>query len=95
MSDKANRWPKSTREVAQVLGLRPARLGQIIWDGRLPAPAKGPGGAFLWSPEDAERAAWAVCHTSWDALVERQLERDREHQAAAERRSTSAQDGRG
>jgi len=51
---------RSTREVARMLGVNPSRLARAIWDGRLDAPAKAPGGAFLWTPRDVERASWLL-----------------------------------
>jgi hypothetical protein len=53
---------RSTREVARMLGLNPSRVARAIWDGRLTAPTKTPGGAFLWTPEDIERASWLLRH---------------------------------
>ena len=51
---------RSTRDVARMLGLNPSRLARAIWDGRLAAPAKAPGGAYLWTPQDIERASWLL-----------------------------------
>jgi hypothetical protein len=50
----------STRHVARLLGIRPGTLAHAIWEGRVTAPAKGPSGTFLWSPEDIHRASWAL-----------------------------------
>ena len=46
----------STRSVAFILGVRPGTLSKAIWSGSIPAPVKGPGGAFLWTSEDFTRA---------------------------------------
>ena len=62
-------FPKGTREIAEVLGMRAGALNRAIWEGRCPAPLKGPGGAYLWMPEDGQRAAWALRHRSWETLV--------------------------
>lgn len=51
---------RSTREVAKVLGVNPSRLARAIWDGRLGEPKKSPGGAFLWTMADIERASWRL-----------------------------------
>jgi hypothetical protein len=48
---------RSTREVARLLGIGASRLSRAVWDRRLPAPEKGPGGAYFWSDEDLERAS--------------------------------------
>ena len=52
--------PKSTREAAQRLGMRPDLLQRAIWLGRVQAPAKSPSGDYLWTESDIERAAWAM-----------------------------------
>ncbi len=49
---------RSTREVARMLGMNPSRLARAVWDGRLAPPDKAPGGAFLWTPQDIDRASW-------------------------------------
>ena len=46
----------STREVAIQLGIKPGTLGKAIWSGNIPEPLRGPGGAFLWTPADIDRA---------------------------------------
>ena len=47
----------STREVARLIGVKPGTVGKAIWAGNIPTPHKGPGGAFLWTPADIDRAA--------------------------------------
>ena len=49
---------RSTRDVARLLGIGTSRLSRAVWDGRLPAPEKGPGGAYFWNDADVERASW-------------------------------------
>ncbi|MCX5671418.1 MAG: hypothetical protein NTU94_08890 [Planctomycetota bacterium] len=49
--------PRSTREVARLLSIHPSTLSQALWDGRIPAPQKGPGGAFWWDETAIYRAA--------------------------------------
>jgi len=51
-----------TREVAKMLGINVSTLTRAIWEGRIDAPAKGPGCAFLWTLGDIERASWALLH---------------------------------
>jgi hypothetical protein len=51
---------RSTREVARLLGVRPSKLARALWDGRLEPPTKAPGGAFLWTDQDIERASWLL-----------------------------------
>jgi hypothetical protein len=53
---------RSTREVARLLRVPPGRLAKALWDGRVEAPAKGPGGAFLWTDRDIEHASWVLRH---------------------------------
>ena len=50
----------STPEVARMLKLPASRLSRIVWDGRLDPPTKGPGGAFLWTVYDIQRASWLL-----------------------------------
>jgi len=49
-----------TRQAAVILGLRPGTLTRAVWEGRLEPPAKGPGGAYVWTEMDLRRAAWAL-----------------------------------
>ena len=49
-----------TKEAAAMLGVRPGTLTRAVWEGRIQSPTKGPGGAFLWTDEDVERASWAL-----------------------------------
>jgi hypothetical protein len=51
---------RNTREVARLLGISASRLARAVWDQRFAAPSKGPGGAFLWTAEDIERASWLL-----------------------------------
>jgi len=59
----------STREAARLLQLNPSRLMRAIWDGRLDPPVKGPGGVFLWTDTDIERASWLLRRRSADDLL--------------------------
>lgn len=61
---------RSTREVAVLLRMNPSRLMRAIWDNRLDPPAKGPGGAFLWTDADIERASWLLRGRSADDLLQ-------------------------
>lgn len=47
---------RSTKEAACLLGVRPSRLATLIYEGRLPQPARL-GRALAWSNEDITRAA--------------------------------------
>lgn len=50
-----------TKDVARMLGISISKLQRALWDERLsPQPAKGPGGAFIWTPDDVERASWQL-----------------------------------
>ena len=53
---------ESTREVARLLDINPGRISRAIWDGRLSPPEKAPGGSFLWTSHDIERASWLFRH---------------------------------
>ena len=60
----------STRQVALILGVKPASLAKAIWDGRLEPPDKGPSGNFLWQLGDIERASWVMRRRSFEGLTE-------------------------
>ena len=60
---------RSTREVADLLGVTPGRISKAVWDGRLDPPQRGPSGAFLWTEQDVRRASWALLHRDVDAHV--------------------------
>lgn len=60
---------RGTREVARMLGLNPSRLARAIWDGRLDAPLKAPGGAYLWTKRDIERASWLLLRRGLDDVL--------------------------
>jgi len=51
-----------TKAAAQLLGVRPGTLTRAVWEDRLQAPAKAPGGAFVWTVEDLRRASLALLH---------------------------------
>ena len=51
---------RGTREVAQALGVSHSRLARAVWTGKVREPERGPGGAFLWTDEDIERASWVL-----------------------------------
>ena len=66
---------RSTREVGELLGIRTGTLSRAIWERRLREPARGPGGCFLWTPEDVERASLLLCHkAAADVIAERERE---------------------
>jgi len=57
----------STRQVARLLNITPARLTKALWDGRVIAPAKSPSGNFLWTLEDINRASWVLRRQAFEA----------------------------
>jgi hypothetical protein len=57
-----------TREVAKLLGVTPGAILQAVWHGRLDPPQKGPGGAFLWTVSDINRASWLLLRRGFDAV---------------------------
>lgn len=58
-----------TKQAAKILGVRPGTLTRAVWEGRVPQPAKGPGGAFVWIETDLRRAAWALLGRDLDEVV--------------------------
>ena len=50
----------STVEAAFVLGMSAGALSRAVWERRVTAPAKGPGGAYHWTREDLTRASWQL-----------------------------------
>jgi len=66
----------STREVALlILQLKPDSLLRAIWQGRIDPPEKGPGGNYLWTVEDAERASWSLrCHDKFEIWLKKNNE---------------------
>lgn len=57
---------RSTRDVAELLGVSSSRLARAIWDRRFDPPTKGPGGAFLWTEADIRRASWTLLRRDLD-----------------------------
>ncbi|MEI7836728.1 MAG: hypothetical protein WCK05_10005 [Planctomycetota bacterium] len=51
---------RSTKQVAEVLGIPPGRLARAVWDRRVAAPGKGPGGDYQWTLGDIRRASWVM-----------------------------------
>lgn len=49
------KWEKGLMHKSEI-----ARTARALWDGRLKPPTKAPGGAFLWTHEDIERASWLL-----------------------------------
>jgi len=58
-----------TKQAAVILGVRPGTLTRAVWDGRVTSPAKGPGGAFVWTDTDLRRAAWALLRRDLDEVA--------------------------
>ncbi len=54
----------STRQVGQILNIKPDLISKAIWSNRLESPAKSPSGNYLWTKLDVERVAWALHR--WD-----------------------------
>jgi len=61
----------STRQVAELLKIKPDTLSKAIWQGRVRAPQKSPGGQFLWTSEDITRAGWVLLRRDVSDLIER------------------------
>ena len=62
--------PRGTKEVAKMLGVAVHSLARAVWEERIPAPPKGPGNAYLWGPEDIQRASWVLRRRSADDILE-------------------------
>jgi hypothetical protein len=60
---------QSTRQAAKRLGISNSRLARAIWDERFLAPTKGPGGAFIWTEADLQRASWALLGHDLDEVA--------------------------
>ena len=58
-----------TKQAAAILGVRPGTLTRAVWEGRVPPPAKGPGGAFVWTEADLRRAAFALLGRDLDEVT--------------------------
>lgn len=56
----------STRQVALLLKVTPARLTKALWDGRIDPPKKAPNGAFLWTSKDIDRASWQLLKRAYE-----------------------------
>ena len=67
---------KSTREVARLLEISTSRLARAIWDCRFDQPAKGPGGAFLWTEPDIRRACWVLLRRDLDEILRNRQEKE-------------------
>jgi len=63
-----------TREVAGLLGIKPDTLQKAIWQNRVDPPAKGPGGAYLWTFEDINRASWVLRRRAYQPAENEQTE---------------------
>jgi hypothetical protein len=63
-----------TKQAAAILGLRPGTLTRAVWEGRVQPPAKGPGGAYIWTDADLRRAAWALLGRDLDDTVSARME---------------------
>ena len=57
----------STRQVAELLKLKPDRLQKALWLGKFNAPAKSPSGGYLWTVEDIQRASWVLLHRAYES----------------------------
>lgn len=55
-----------TKQVAKMLGVSVTKLQRALWDERLDPPIKGPGGVFLWTIEDVNRASWVLLRRAFE-----------------------------
>ncbi len=64
-----------TKQAAARLGLRPGTLTRAVWEGRIQPPAKGPGGAYIWTEADLRRASWVLLGRDLDDAANTRKER--------------------
>jgi hypothetical protein len=64
-----------TKQAAARLGLRPGTLTRAVWEGRIQPPAKGPGGAYIWTEADLRRASWTLLGRDLDDAASTRKER--------------------
>jgi len=50
----------STKQVAHFLKVKPDTLCRAVWQDKVDAPEKMPGGAFGWTKNDINRASWVL-----------------------------------
>jgi len=50
----------ATRKAAKILGVSTSRLVRAIWDEQFKSPNKGPGGNYLWTRQDVNRASMVL-----------------------------------
>ncbi len=60
---------QSTRQVGDLLGVSSGRLIRAVWLKRIPAPEKGPGGAYLWREDDLRRACSYFLHRPLETVL--------------------------
>ena len=51
---------RSTKEAAHVLGISPGYLSRALWEEKVTPPERGPGGVYLWTTADINRASWQL-----------------------------------
>ena len=56
----------NTKRAAKVLGVKTCTLAHAVWDERIKAPQKGPGGAYIWTEKDIGRASWVLLHKPYE-----------------------------
>jgi len=60
----------STRDVAKLLNIKPGRISQAVWSGRIPEPERGPGNAFFWTKPDIERCCRVLLNVGLEERLE-------------------------
>ncbi len=79
----------STKEVAKLLGINTSRLARAVWDDRFLPPQKGPGGNFLWTDADIERASWSLRKRGIDDVLSRRKKQEASNCLVADARRTA------
>lgn len=60
----------TTKQVAELLGIKPQALMTALWNNRISAPEKTPSGRYDWKPEDIQKASWALFHRAYSPPLE-------------------------
>ena len=60
---------RSTRQVAELLGLSVHQLSRAVYDGRVSTPKQRHAGAYVWTRADIEVACMALLHRPLETVL--------------------------